>query len=256
MHPILVQLGPLPIHTYGFLIAIGFVAAVQVIQRLASRSGLDPDKIQDMIFGSLLLGFMGARIVFILTRFSYFMENPIDMFKVWEGGLVFYGGPLAAIPFIIWFVKKHKLPLWKTLDCCPAGLVVAHAFGRLGCLAAGCCYGKPTGTDWGIKLNSELVDPALRGINLHPTQIYESFALFVLFAGLLMVFKRRKFDGQVALVYLMTYPIIRSVVEIYRGDTIRGFVIDGILSTSQFISILMFIAASVALSYRMKQVRK
>ena len=87
MHPILVQLGPLPIHTYGFLIAIGFVAAVQVIQRLASRSGLDPDKIQDMIFGSLLLGFMGARIVFILTRFSYFMENPIDMFKVWEGGV-------------------------------------------------------------------------------------------------------------------------------------------------------------------------
>lgn len=255
MHPILVQLGPLPIHTYGFLIALGFIVATQVMQYNAKRVGLDAEKIQDLIFGGLIIGFLGARFVFILTRFSYFMENPLDMFKVWEGGLVFYGGPIAAIPFIAWFAKKHKFPIWKTLDALAPGLVIAHAFGRLGCLAAGCCYGRPTGSNWGIVLNSELVDPAMRGIHLHPTQIYESVSLFILFAGLMVLFKRRRFDGQVALVYLMTYPIIRSVIEIYRGDTIRGFIIDGILSTSQFISILIFVAASVLLAYRLKAFR-
>jgi phosphatidylglycerol:prolipoprotein diacylglycerol transferase len=254
MHPILANLGPIPIHTYGFLIAIGFIVAVQVMQRLAQRSNLDVDRIQDLIFGLLAIGFLGARLVFILTRFSYFAENPLDMFKVWEGGLVFYGGPLAATPFAIWFIKKHRLPLWRTLDALGPGLVIAHAFGRLGCLAAGCCYGKPTDVPWGIRLDSELVDPAFRGISLHPTQIYESLALFILFAGMLFVFKRRRFEGQVALVYFMAYPIIRSVIEIYRGDTIRGFVIDGILSTSQFISILIFVAAAIVLAFRLKQV--
>lgn len=254
MHPILAQLGPIPIHTYGFLIATGFIIAVQIMQRLAIKNGIDPEKMQDLIFGGLLIGFLGARFVFILTRFSYFMENPLDMFKVWEGGLVFYGGPIATTPFIVWFTRKHKFPFWKTLDIIGPGIAIAHAFGRLGCLAAGCCYGRPTGGEWGVKLNSELVDPAFRGIFLHPTQLYESASLFVLFVVLMVMFKRKRFDGQIALIYFMSYPVIRSVIEIYRGDSIRGFVIDGILSTSQFISILVFIAAFVTLIWRLKQV--
>ena len=255
MHPILAQIGPLPIHTYGFMIAIGFIIAVQVIQYLAKKSKLDPDLIQDLVFGALAIGFLGARLVFILTRFTYFTENPVEIFKVWEGGLVFYGGPLAALPFVLWFIRRHQFPLWRTLDALAPGLVVAHAFGRLGCLAAGCCYGRPTDKPWGIVLNSELVDPSLHGVHLHPTQIYESVSLFILFFGLLAVFKRRKFEGEVALVYFMAYPIIRSVIEIYRGDTIRGFIIDGILSTSQFISILVFATAAVFLVRRLKQVQ-
>jgi len=255
MHPILAQIGPIPIHTYGFLIATGFIIAVQIMQRLAARSGLDPEKMQDLIFGGLLVGFLGARIVFILTRWSYFMDNPIDMLKVWEGGLVFYGGPLLTVPFIVWFTRKHKFPLWRTLDIIGPGLTIAHAFGRLGCLSAGCCYGKPTGGNWGVVLNSELVDPSMRGIHLHPTQLYESASLFILTAVLLYVFKRRKFDGQVTLIYFMTYPIIRSIIEIYRGDTIRGFVIGDWLSTSQFISILVFVAALIMTFVRLKQVR-
>jgi len=254
MHPILAQIGPIPIHTYGFLIATGFILAVQVMQRLAIRSGIDPEKMQDLIFGGLLIGFLGARTVFIITRFSYFMENPIDIFKVWEGGLVFYGGPIATTPFIYWFAKKHGFAFWKTLDIIGPGITLAHAFGRLGCLAAGCCYGRPTGGSWGVVLNSELVDPSMRGIHLHPTQLYESSALFVLFGVLFLLFKRKRFDGQVALTYFMAYPIIRSIVEIYRGDSIRGFIIDDVLSTSQFISILVFVAAFLALVVRLKQV--
>lgn len=138
------------------------------------------------------------------------------------------------------------------IDIMSPGLVVAHAFGRIGCLSAGCCYGRPTDAPWGIKLFSDLVDETHRGIPLHPTQLYESSALFILYAGLMYIFKHRKFDGQVGLTYFMLYPIIRSIIEVFRGDSIRGFVIDGILSTSQFISILVFAGAFAMLSYRLK----
>src|SRR4051794_27071555 len=106
MHPILIKLGPIPIHTYGFLVAIGFLMAVTVIKRLALQSKLDVEKILDLCFWVLLVGFLGARTLFILTRLNSFVNHPLEMFKVWEGGLVFLGGPLAVIPFIVWYVHK------------------------------------------------------------------------------------------------------------------------------------------------------
>jgi phosphatidylglycerol:prolipoprotein diacylglycerol transferase len=254
MHPLLVNLGPIPIHTYGFLIAIGFLTAVYVIRKLSERAELDVERVLDLTFWMLLVGFLGARVLFILTRFSYFMEAPLDMFKVWEGGLVFFGGPLACVPFLVWYVRRHKLPIWKTADAMIPGLVIAHMFGRFGCLASGCCYGKPTGSEWGIRLYSELVEAEFRGMPLHPTQLYEASALLILFVGLLFVFRRKRFDGQVFLTYFMAYPIIRSVVEVFRGDLVRGFVIEDVLSTSQFISALVFVAASATLGIRLRQV--
>lgn len=255
MHPLLFNIFGVPVHTYGFLIAVGFLVAVNVIKRLAVRSKLDVEATLDLVFWTLLVGFAGARLLFIFTRLDYFVTAPLDVFKVWEGGLVFFGGPLAAIPFVIYWTKKKKLPLWETMDAMIPGLAIAHVFGRFGCLAAGCCYGKPTGSEFGIKLDSELVDASLRGINLHPTQLYEAGAVFALFMTLLYVFKHRKFAGQVVLTYFMAYPIIRSVIEAFRGDLIRGFVVEDILSTSQFISLLLFLAATAVLMWRLKRVR-
>ena len=254
MHPLLVNLGPIPIHTYGFLIACGFLSAVFVIRRLATLAKLDVERVLDLTFWILLVGFIGSRLLFVMTRFDYFVTDPLAIFKVWEGGLVFFGGPLAAMPFTVWYMRKYKMPVWKALDAMIPGLVIAHAFGRLGCLAAGCCYGKPTGTNFGLRFYSDLVERNFQGIPLHPTQLYEASALFILFCGMLYVFKKKHFDGQVILTYFMAYPIIRSVVEIFRGDLIRGFVIDDVLSTSQFISLLVFIAASIVLAIRLRQV--
>ena len=149
-------------------------------------------------------------------------------------------------------MRKHKMKPWKTADIMIPGLVIAHMFGRFGCLSAGCCYGKPTGSSWGVRLYSDLVDPNLRGVPLHPTQLYEAGSLFVLFLFLMRLHKKKSFDGQVVLTYFMAYPIIRSIIEIFRGDLIRGFVIDGVLSTSQFISILVFLAALAVLIYRLR----
>lgn len=254
MHPILVHLGPIPIHTYGFMIAVGFLAAVTVIRRLAERAKLDVEKIMDLTFWTLMVGFVGARVLFIITRWEDYLQDPMAVFRVWEGGLVFLGGPIAVVPFFIWFTRKHKLPIWRTMDAMIPGLAIAHMFGRFGCLAAGCCYGKPTGTDFGIQLHSDLVDLSLRGVNLHPTQLYEATGLFVLFLGLLLVFRYRRFDGQVILTYFMAYPILRSIVEVFRGDVIRGFVIEDVLSTSQFLSGIIFLAAMVTLIIRLRTV--
>ncbi len=257
MHPTLLelQLGSwrLPLHSYGLMIAIGFLVGISVVKKLSVRNSMDPEQIADLSFWLLMTGFLGARVLFIITRMDYFLSNPLDVFKVWEGGLVFFGGLITATAYAFWFFRKHRLNVWKMIDVLSPGVVVAHAFGRIGCLAAGCCYGRPTGQPWGIRLESELVEASLRGIPLHPTQLYESSALFILFGGLMFISKNKRFDGQVGLTYFMLYPIIRSIIEIFRGDTVRGFVIDGILSTSQFISILVFVAAGVMLNFRMRQ---
>ena len=255
MHPVLLSLGPITIHTYGFLVALGFILALEVIRRLSLRSKLNPEKMVEVCYGLLFIGFLGARTLYIITRWNDFAVDPWAVFKVWEGGLVFLGGPIADIPYLIWIFRKTKLPVWKSLDVFAPGLVLAHAMGRLGCLASGCCYGKPTGTEFGIRFYSELVDPYLRGVLLHPTQLYESFSLFILFAGLIWTHRKKLFDGQVALTYLLVYPIIRSIIEVFRGDQIRGFVIDQVLSTSQFISIFIFIGAAVALWRRLNHVK-
>lgn len=255
MLPVLLKIGPFPIHSYGLLIAIGFLSAVWVMNRLAIRSGLNAQVIGDLAFRALISGFIGGRILFVITRWDYFSDNLLAIFKVWEGGFVFYGGVILAFFVSYHYLRKHRQNIWLSADVAMMGLTLAHAFGRLGCFAAGCCYGKPTDVAWGIRFFSPLVDSDFRGIPLHPTQLYESFSMFVLFAGLWIIFKRRVFDGQAALTYFMAYPIIRSIVEIYRGDSIRGFVVEGILSTSQFISILVFLAALSVAIYRYKQIK-
>ncbi|MBU6153963.1 MAG: prolipoprotein diacylglyceryl transferase [Bdellovibrionales bacterium] len=256
MHPLLFELHfggrSIPFHTYGLMIAIGFILGVFTVRKLARRSGLDPDQCADLAFWLLLLGFLGSRLLFILTRLSYFLENPLDVFKVWEGGLVFFGGLITATGYAIWHFRRHNLNPWRMIDILSPGLVIAHAFGRLGCLSAGCCYGHPTAAPWGVRFDSELVDFSLRGIPLHPTQIYEFVSLMVLFFGLLWIFRIKKIDGQVGLAYFMIYPLIRSLIEVFRGDTIRGFVVEGLLSTSQFISALVFLGALLVLNLRLK----
>lgn len=256
MHPTLLELNlgfiKIPFHTYGLMIAIGFLLAIYSVRKLATQNKINPDLASDLSFWLLMFGFIGGRTLFVLTRLDYFLENPLDIVKVWEGGLVFFGGLISSTIYAVYFFYKHKLSPWKMMDILMPGVAIAHAFGRLGCLGAGCCYGRPTDVPWAIKLDSELVDISLRGVPLHPTQLYEFTSLSILVLGLLYIGKHKKFDGQVGLTYFMLYPIIRSVIEIYRGDSIRGFLIEGILSTSQFISIIVFVVATIVLNYRLK----
>jgi phosphatidylglycerol:prolipoprotein diacylglycerol transferase len=244
VYPLLLKFAPVSIHTYGLMIAVGFFAALTAVRRLSSRIGLDPERMADFVFWFMVVGLLGARTLYVMTRWEDFSVDPLAIFRIWEGGLVFYGGPLAVIPFAVWLLRKNRISVWNGVDIFLPALTISHAFGRLGCVAAGCCYGKVTDLPWGIRLSSELVDLSHRGVPLHPVQLYEAFLLLILFAGLVWLFPRRKFEGQVGLVYLFAYPVIRGFTEEFRGDVVRGFVIDGVLSTSQAISIVFILIAS------------
>lgn len=256
MFPTLFKIGPVELHTYGLMIFLGYLAASYTARALAFRFKLPGEEVYNLTFYSLLIGLLGARALFVITRWADYQGDLVGIFRFWEGGLVFFGGLIVVVPYIVWFSRKHKMSIWSLGDAMVPGLVVGHALGRLGCFAAGCCYGRPTDMPWGVRFQSELVDASLRGIPLHPTQLYEAFSLLVLFAGLMFLARKRKFAGEITLTYFITYPIIRSIIEIYRGDSIRGFVIEDWLSTSQFISILVIIGALIALFYRRHQLEK
>jgi phosphatidylglycerol:prolipoprotein diacylglycerol transferase len=252
MFPLLFKIGPIQIHTYGFMIALGFFAALTTVRRLAARSNMNPDFAADTAFWLLVMGLIGARLLFVITRWQDYAADPLAVLRIWEGGLVFFGGPLLALPWGFWWAKKHKMSFWKVIDIYLPALALGHAFGRLGCVAAGCCYGRPTELPWGIRFQSDLVEPTLRGIPLHPVQLYEFTALMTLFAGLLWVHRHRRFDGQVGITYLLAYPFIRTITETFRGDFVRGFVFGGVLSTSQFISLGFFATGALLLWNRMR----
>jgi phosphatidylglycerol:prolipoprotein diacylglycerol transferase len=246
MHPDLFKIGPLTIHTYGVLVAAGFLLGLALAVRQARKEGILADKIVDLGFYLLLSALIGSRLFFILINASHYLKNPLEIFKIWEGGLVFYGGLLLAVPTVLWYVKKHALGVWSTADLFAPSIAIGHAIGRLGCFAAGCCYGKPAeGLLWAVTFT----DPeslAIIGIPLHPTQLYESLGEFINFLILIILRRYKSFNGQLFLTYIILYSVLRFIVEFFRGDVGRGFITSQ-LSFSQGISILMFLIAVVGL---------
>jgi phosphatidylglycerol:prolipoprotein diacylglycerol transferase len=242
MHPILFRFGPITIHTYGVLVAFGFLLGLGLAVRQAKKKGIPSDKIVDVGFYILLSAIIGSRLFFIFINISYYIKNPLDIFKIWEGGLVFYGGILFAIPTVIWYAKKNGLALWSMADVFAPSIAIGHSIGRIGCFFAGCCYGKPAdGLPWAVIFtNPQSLAPI--GIPLHPTQLYESAGEFINFLILITLRRYKSFDGRLFLTYVLLYSVLRFIVEFFRGDVSRGFIIYN-LSISQGISILMFLVA-------------
>ena len=241
MFPVLIRIGPVTIHTYGFLIAVAFLLGLWLALRQADREKLPREKISDIGFYALFAGIIGSRIFFIATEWEHFSSHPADMLKIWEGGLVFYGGVIFAIPVAVWYARKQGLLLWQTADIWAPSIAVGHAIGRLGCFCAGCCYGLPTDLPWGVTFNNPET-LAIRGVPLHPTQLYESAAELLNFVILLAVRRRKAFHGQLFWVYVLNYAVIRALIELFRGDSERGFILPGI-SVSQGISAVMLVTA-------------
>ena len=246
MHPILFHFGPLTIYSYGAAIATAFLSGIFLASWAAKKEGIDPQKIMDLAFYILVAAIVGSRLLFVLINIRDYAENPLGVFKIWQGGLVFYGGLLGAIPVSIYYLRKNHLPVWPVADIVAPALALGEIFGRWGCFFAGCCYGKPSGVPWSVAFT----DPdslAPLHVHLHPTQLYSSVAALIIFLLLLYVRKIKRFHGQVFWSYLLLYSLARFVIEFFRGDE-RGFVWEGTLSTSQFIGIFIF-AASIAMLY-------
>ena len=259
MYPELFRIGNFPINTYGVFLAIAFLCAILISVRLARRDGLPAEKIYDLSLWMLLAGLVGSKILMLFTEPDY-RDNPALLLSLdfLRSGGVFYGGLLGAVLAGYFLMKRYKLPWWKTADACAPGIAVANFFGRQGCFAAGCCWGKPTTLPWGVKF-SELghqITGVPTDVHLHPTQLYESFAMLLVFVFLLWLHKRKRFDGQVILAYALLYSAIRFAIEFVRDDP-RGDVfgltsLTG-LSTSQLISLVIGIWALILLIRRRRR---
>jgi phosphatidylglycerol:prolipoprotein diacylglycerol transferase len=234
MFPILFEYGRLTLYTYGLLIATGFLAALWLVGREARRRGLDPKAFQDLGFVVLVAALVGSRLFFVLLEWEHFVEHPWQVFEIWKGGLVFYGGFIGAALAALWVVRAKGLPLWTTGDIVAPAVALGQTFGRLGCFFAGCCYGAACDLPWAVTFTDPRSLAPLHAA-LHPTQLYSAAANFAVFAVLHWVARpRQKFQGQLLGLYLVLEPAARFVVEFFRADP-RGAL--GPLSTSQVLAL-------------------
>jgi phosphatidylglycerol:prolipoprotein diacylglycerol transferase len=237
--PILFHFGDYALHSFGVMVALGFLAGLWVSARNVRRAGLNGDVVYDLAPWFVGGGLIGARLWYVISYWQQdFAGKPFsEVFALWHGGLVFYGGLILATLTGIWRVRRLGLPVWTMADCLAPGIVVGHAFGRLGCFLNGCCYGTATQLPWGVQFPA---DHVTKGATVHPTQLYEASLNLVFFAGLMWCFGRRKFPGQVFAVYLMGYAVLRSFTELFRGDyEVLSKPTAGILSPGQTMSLLI-----------------
>ncbi len=257
MHPVLFRIGPLTIHTYGVLIAAAFLVGITLAAREGKRKGIDPERMMDLGLYILIAAIVGSRLFQVAVEYKYFSQHPLEIIKIWKGGLAFYGGFIGAVFTGVWYLRKHDMPVWKVADALAPSIALGQAIGRLGCFSAGCCYGLPTSLPWGVTFTAPGT-LAIPGIPLQPTQLYESFSTLLLFAVLWALRKKMKIEGQLFWIYVMSYSVIRFTIEFFRGDVERGFIHMGgfELSTSQGVAIFAFLTSAVALTALRTQSRK
>ncbi len=240
MLPILFHVGPIPIYGYGLSLAIGFMVSILLAQRDAKHFNIPENKLETLFPVIIISAALGARLFHaVIERPAYFIKNPLDFFKLWDGGVTFYGGLIVAIIAIWYFARKNKINFLNLTDFLIPYVALGQVFGRIGCFLAGCCYGIPTDLPWGIAATNPLSATTPLGIPLHPTQLYQMLWNLLTFIILYRTAWRKKFQGQCLLLYGMIYSLGRIIIEVFRGDTIRGFIIDDVVSTSQGISIII-----------------
>jgi phosphatidylglycerol:prolipoprotein diacylglycerol transferase len=250
------ELGPFTLHTYGVLLAVAFLTGLYVAARQARKAGLEANRVADLGVYVLIAGLLGAKLLLLVVDYSHYRAHPDDLLSIFQSGGVFYGGLLGALPVAWWYARRHNLPGWATADCLAPGVVIGQSIGRLGCFAAGCCFGRTCSAAWGVTFRDAYANRYVGtplDVALHPTQLYEALFTLLIFFVLLRVADRKKFHGQVVVVYLVLYAVGRFVVEFYRGDASRGTVLAGALSTSQFIALLMLLAAAAMTPYLLKR---
>ena len=250
MHPILLQVGSLKLYTYGLFVALGFITAIWFTKRNAKFYGVPDQIVSDLFFTVLISAIAGARILYVLINLNAYKDNLLDVFKIWNGGLVFFGGFLGGALGAIIFLKIKKMDIWKTADVIAPGLALGHSVGRFGCLFAGCCYGKPS--DLSIALTFTNPDSlAPLNVPLQPTQLYMIASNFILFLILLAIQRRKSFNGMVFLSYIMLYSLFRSIIEFFRGDFRGNFIFD-FLSLSQGIGLLVSCVALIFMIIKLR----
>lgn len=247
--------GPTNIHSYGVLIAIGAIIAYIFTQYQAKKQlGIPSERIQALARIIIIGAFVGGKFFFYLEDPTFYFSSPEHLTKNFRNGFVFYGSLITVLPMLIWYFRKHRLPVWPMLDIMAFVALILHSFGRMGCFLAGCCYGKPTEGFIFVTYHDHL-GAAPTDVHLHPTQLY-SITLLVCIFVILWMFKRyKRFEGQLFMLYIMIYATGRAVIEMYRGDIRRGFLIEDWLSHSQGISIVLIAIVAFFYVRRLKTIK-
>lgn len=233
MRPIFFHLGPLPVYSFGFMVAAGLLLSMRLMTLRARRDGFPaPEQAADMVFTVVLSGFAGARLFYVLENPAWYAENPFLIFAFWEGGLIFYGGMISALAALLCFLAVKKIGMLRGLDFILPYVALSHTFGRVGCFLNGCCYGTACEFAWCVR-QGEMTG------TFHPVQLYEALFNALLFAFLNALYGRKRFDGQVAGLYFMFYALGRFVLEFWRGVNPYW----GPLTHNQWISIFVMLAA-------------
>lgn len=239
MHPVLLDLGGFRLHSYGALGALGFLLACWAGLRFTGRRGLPQNAVVDVVFWTSLAAIGGSRLMFLVQNPGSF--DLVNMFNLRTGGMVFYGAPILGLPVFVGMIRRHGLSMGEMLDGLGFTAPLAHAFARLGCLGAGCCWGSPTDLPWAVTYADPLA-PGPHGVGLHPVQAYEAIGLFALSAFLWSRVDRPHKPGAIFAGWIGLYAVLRITTEVGRGDAERGFI--GPLSTSQAISIGALLAVA------------
>jgi phosphatidylglycerol---prolipoprotein diacylglyceryl transferase len=250
VHPELIRLGPLDIHTYGLFVAIGFVVGLAVAARRARHEGIDPEKITDFGMWLVISGMLGGKLFHIIFFWNDFIADwRAQGVRSLREGFVFYGGFIVASLTAVLYTRIKRLPLAKLADILAPSVALGHAFGRLGCFFNGCCFGKPCSLPWAVTFPPPHV---MAGIPVHPTEIYEVIGNLFIFAGLSAFFRYRRFDGQVFWLYVMSYGVLRFIVEFFRGDYETYYF--GVLTIGHFVAITMIVLSAIAMMLAPKPV--
>jgi phosphatidylglycerol---prolipoprotein diacylglyceryl transferase len=242
MHPVLFHFGPIVVYTYGVLVAVGVLTGLWYARRQAPRAGLDPVKTWNLGIYAILMALLLAKVWLVFSDWSDYAAHPRDILSLAtiQSGGDFYGGVVGAILTVVIYTYIYRMPLLPVLDTFSAALPIGHAIGRLGCFAAGCCYGKPTTVAWGVMFSNptaaEVAGTPL-GVRLHPTQLYEAAAEFLNFLILIGVGKRQRFKGQLLGTYLLLYGFERGTIEFFRGDPGRTMMFHDSFSLMQVVSV-------------------
>ena len=220
---------------------MGFLFGLWNASRRARHEGIAPEKVLDLGPWIIVGTIIGARIFYVMTHWQEeFANKPFtEIFMVQRGGLVFYGGLIGASLLTLVYMLYKKLPVFKFGDVLAPSIALGYFFGRFGCLMNGCCYGRPTDVPWAIRFPGVPDEHETKGVPVHPTQIYESLLSIGLYAGLAWLYRRKRFDGQIFAIYLMCYAVLRSIVEVFRGDY-RSYYFGGYITPAHLVSVGIF----------------
>lgn len=252
MFPVIARFGPFSFHSWGLMLALGFLAGIAIAYLRANKRGFEPQRVLDLAVVTIIAGVVGGRLAFVVAHLPDFKEFPLEVFAVWRGGLTFYGGAILAFIAGVVYVKRKGLKVWEVADIIAPSLSFGLFLGRVGCLLNGCCFGKPTSVPWAIVFpQGSYADQVFEsGIHIHPTQVYSSLAGLAIFFLLLLMERWWRFNGSLFWRFVILYSLWRISVDLFRYyEPSATYEIGGFnVTESQLTSVGLIITGIIMLS--------